>query len=242
MSKLDVKPKIIKDLNKSKEIGQRDVEILVISRNQFQEFPEELLACQNARHLHSSINKIQYIPAFTKYRYLTTCDLSNNRLNAFPAGVLMCKSLKVLDISGNRLNCLSTRLPDLINLRVLRASDNFIREFPDELFEMKLLEVISLRNNLIKEIPAKIGLLKCLKQLFIQQNRLMTVPFSICDTSLGDKRGVLKLTKNLLVPILKEKYEQLGSRKFIKFLKESNKEALYNQIELELKTMYFSFI
>eukprot|EP00835_Amoeboradix_gromovi_P006804 NODE_893_length_3357_cov_0.374463.p1 type:complete len:726 gc:universal NODE_893_length_3357_cov_0.374463:772-2949(+) len=237
MSELNVKKRVLKDLSNSKDIGQQAVETVVITRSSMSTYPAELLACKNTRFIHACMNKFSEIPNLGVYKKLTVCDLSNNRILAFPSSVLQCPNLKVLDISGNRLKCLSTRLAELRNLKVLRAGDNFIDDFPAEIFALKQIEIISLRNNQIKVLPSKIGSLKCLKMLFMELNLLMTIPFSIVNTPIAEEAGVLRLEKNLLVPTLLNAYNKSGKDGLFSVIIKNDQTLLYAKIEIELKHM-----
>ena len=239
MSLLQIKRKNIKELEKSKDIIQADIETVVLTRIGLEIYPENLLFCKNIKFVLASTNKLTVLPSFNKYRNMTVCDLSNNRLTAFPAGVLSCMNLRVLDLSGNRLHCISTRIIELTNLIALRASDNFLDEFPTELCSMINLQVLSLRNNSIRVIPASIEKLKCLKKLYLQQNRIMTLPISIINTSIGDFNGTLRLSKNLLIPTLKLIYETSGHQGILDLFERSNPVELFNSFEVELKKQFY---
>ena len=227
----------LKDLEKKEDIGQYEVDTVVVTQNNMTIYPEALLSCRNTRFLHASINKLVIIPSLGKYKHLTVCDLSNNRITAFPVGVIACRGLKILDVSGNRLKCLSLKLSECTKLRVVRASDNFIEEFPAVLFDLKLIDTISLRNNLIKVLPARIGTLRCLRVLLMQQNKLMTIPFSIVNTSIGEPGGKLRLDMNNLVPTLRDCYLAYGTQGLLDMITNSEPKELFRILEKELKEM-----
>eukprot|EP00834_Sanchytrium_tribonematis_P008745 NODE_1159_length_1970_cov_0.708177.p1 type:complete len:171 gc:universal NODE_1159_length_1970_cov_0.708177:1341-1853(+) len=96
----------------------------------------------NLTVLNLSGNRISLLPSMNSLQHLEYCNLSFNRLDAFPVGITNCKALVTLDLGGNRLRFIPTKVSQLEKLKSFYVNDNLITELPDEFCELKELRTV----------------------------------------------------------------------------------------------------
>eukprot|EP01038_Epipyxis_sp_PR26KG_P009430 gene9430-12706_t len=194
--------------NKIEEISENiayltDLRELLLSENNLSNIPNNMSKnCPNLRNLDLSNNQLGVLPVQWSLQYLTTLNLSHNKLQTLPPTMNQLYSLETLNISCNNIS----HLPDfssLIHIKYFDATQNNLTNFP--LFsqshntllhlyigynhissiDMEILlphtnlcELLLHNNNLI-EINEKIELLQQCKVLDLSNNDIRDLPASI---------------------------------------------------------------
>jgi Leucine-rich repeat (LRR) protein len=105
--------------------GLNAVEVINLSRNLFNQLPQELLTLVSLQGL----------------------TLSNNRLDTLGDGIRSLKELKVLDLETNYLKRVPKSLGNLRKLEILILKDNDLISLPSSLKDLQNLKMIDLRGN-----------------------------------------------------------------------------------------------
>src|SRR3990167_8793052 len=80
---------------------------------------------ENVRSLNFSNNKIEFLPEFSKFQYLTDLNLSFNQLSELPRSIGLLEDLRILNLSYNRLCYLPAEFSQLTRLETLNLNANF---------------------------------------------------------------------------------------------------------------------
>jgi len=110
------------------------VKVLVLRRNRFRDFPEEIYSLTN----------------------LVKIDISRNRISEIPEGIGNLKNLCEVNFSRNRINSLPDTFENLKNLKIINLSDNKIEYLPEFFFQLKQLERLDIFSNPVKINPKEI--------------------------------------------------------------------------------------
>ena len=184
----------------------KSAKVIKAPGNRFEEFPKEILECENLRALILDINQIASIPAsIARLKTLESLSLdSNSRLSELPGEMAELTNLKYLNISGNKFtrlpeflweleqleslhiggNQLDAIPPSLANLKNLKSLNLYsckLSRLPDYIGEMTQLEELSLDFNELTELPDFMGQLKNLWMLSVEGNKLTRLPDFIGD-------------------------------------------------------------
>jgi Leucine-rich repeat (LRR) protein len=73
-------------------------------------------------------NRVTHLPDVSTWQELLTISAEDNKINAFPAGLVSLKNIRHLDFTGNDLKVLDEHLADMESLQVLSISNNPLRE------------------------------------------------------------------------------------------------------------------
>ena len=110
-------------------------------------------------------------------------DLSGKEIEALPAAIGKCKSLKKLILgkgfSGNKLTSLPLEIGELTNLETLDLCNNSLNAIPDSITGLAKLIYLNLTENSLSEIPDSITRLAKLRYLHLSENSLSEIPESI---------------------------------------------------------------
>lgn len=137
--------------------------------------------------------------------WITTLNLSGNRLESLPSVIDKFSSLQVLDISQNLLTNIPEGLNNLSKMSTLIASQNhlsgesFSKDFGVAM--SSCLKVLNLGGNELIAIPYQILQMTQLRNLYLGSNRISEVPREICRL---DNLRVLYLGGNQLTSIPEE--------------------------------------
>ena len=108
-------------------------------------------------------------------------DLTRDKLQTLPQGLLELTALRVLMLHKNRLSDLPPWLADMEALQVLLLDQNRFDAFPDVLLRMDQLETLSLGDNFIEEIPLDVDHMASLRHLALWGNLIGRYPASLGD-------------------------------------------------------------
>ncbi|XP_050302800.1 leucine-rich repeat and calponin homology domain-containing protein isoform X2 [Anthonomus grandis grandis] len=210
----------LKDFPKAKDkYNLSDTVIADLSKNRFNELPEEVTDFHFLERLHCYHNSIRHIPdTISSLQCLNFLDLSRNQLTTLPREICLLP-IQILLVSNNRLSCLPDDLYKMSHLTELDASCNQITHFPPRMGELRSLQSLVLRSNLLLAVPVEITFLKLMRldlsanrintlpiemremdsiiDLIIDENPLMSPPASLC------KRGRVHIFKYLEIEAMK---------------------------------------
>ena len=117
-------------------------------------------------------HKLREVPSsIARLAMLTSLDLSDNRLEAFPGDLSSLSSLRCINVRGNLLTSIAPLCtPSLV---VLDATQNSISSLPMRLWKRcTQLETLKLCCNRIDELSPWIRKLQKLRDLRLRANRL----------------------------------------------------------------------
>lgn len=135
------------------------VEILVLKRKGYKEFPKEIFQFKRLKYLDLSKNKITFIPKeISSLIYLEKLDVSQNKLISLPDEIGNLISLKELILNRNEIETLPPTIGNLVNLIRIDMWGNEVSSMPKELNNLKNnlkffdLRVIQIKDYLQAEI------------------------------------------------------------------------------------------
>nr|CAB3245116.1 leucine-rich repeat protein 1-like [Phallusia mammillata] len=175
-------------------------------------------------------------------KYLTSLDLSSNKIKIIPEAISEMQSLAELVLSHNLL----TELPNVCKkssmlcttLRTLHLDNNNLSSLPHCICLLSELWQLQLSHNKLKELPKEIGNLSKLKRFGASHNLLTYLPYSFTNLRLekldlfmnnfGDHDRPLKTNGGSICKIisLKESCARVVRRKRMFF----NNKELYSHV------------
>lgn len=152
------------------------LQILVLTANSLDTFPNEIINLTNLRDLQIQNNQIKKLPhEIGVLKNLTYLNVSNNLLNNLPHEIGDLKNLTYLNVSGNLLDSLPPDIGNLSNLKTLDLSNNPLTKLPPKIDKLSKLESLYISDyafdSLIKEIQ-KLKKIESLKKLVINSGYL----------------------------------------------------------------------
>ncbi len=184
----------------SARMDKNRVVYLDLSFKSLHKIPTAITRFKELSSLNLSNNKISRI---TRYVYncehLDVLDLSHNNISIIPNKLSRLYGLKKMDLSYNSINLIKS-LPRLNSLIHLDLSDNNFSNLPN-LVGFKNIELLYLNNNKLTQLPASIGRLRKLKELSVKGNSI-----SVITTQIGYLRKLeyLDLSDNNLSELPKQ--------------------------------------
>lgn len=113
-----------------------DPEIVVyvnLDRNEFSDFPEELLACTKIKWLRLNGNRLSSLPDLSGFKDLRRIYLKNNRFSEVPPALEKPERLTDIDLSGNPISEVPDWLARKEGLENLSFSRTRIEKLPENL-------------------------------------------------------------------------------------------------------------
>jgi hypothetical protein len=155
---------------------------LDLSNNQLFDLPQCLSRLSELRVLVAKNNQLEstsFPKTFNQLTKLEILNVSGNRLEELPHGVLELGGLKALHAGGNRLQSIPCRLGDMLSLEILYLGGNQLRDIPATIGKLKNLVSLALCDNRLETIPSTIAYLQKLESLSLHNNTLKTLPTEI---------------------------------------------------------------
>jgi len=155
---------------------------LDLSNNQLFDFPPCLSHLTELRVLVAKNNQLEsssFPKTFNQLSKLEILNVSGNRLEELPQGVMELSGLKALHAGGNRLQSIPCRLGDMLSLEILYLGGNQLRDIPATIGKLKNLVSLALCDNRLETIPSTIAYLQKLESLSLNNNTLKTLPTEI---------------------------------------------------------------
>ncbi|PIO35479.1 hypothetical protein AB205_0029040, partial [Aquarana catesbeiana] len=216
---LDTRIQILKlDRNKLRSVSQigclKELQILLLSKNELNDFPLEIQYLVHLERLELNQNKIEAIPSgiFLNLKALKYLKLSNNRLSDLPKDLSTCSELQYLNLAHNLFTEIPKSILTLMSLRELYVDNNKLQKLPSDLFLSLSLKKFSVSYNHLKEPPDEVcaGGLKQIQSYFLQlqggqarEEKRVKVIF--IGTSLAGKTTISRsLSRGKIMPVLEE--------------------------------------
>jgi hypothetical protein len=121
--------------------------VLFCSVNQFTVLPAMLGACPHLTMIGFKSNRIHTVPATALPPALRWLILTDNAIDALPAGIGRCTQLEKLMLAGNRLTELPAELAACSQLALLRIAANRLTALPAWLLAMPKLAWLAFAGN-----------------------------------------------------------------------------------------------
>nr|XP_031360800.1 malignant fibrous histiocytoma-amplified sequence 1-like [Lonchura striata domestica] len=132
---------------------------LILSKNEFVDFPSEIQSLVCLERLELNQNQIRIIPegVFSHLSRLKHLRLNNNRLCALPRDLAACGgSLQYLNISNNLFRTFPQPVLQLARLQEFHVQNNALRQLPRELFQGQSLKMFKASGNPLREPPTEV--------------------------------------------------------------------------------------
>lgn len=130
---------------------------LILTHNQFVEFPREILFIPSLTSLVLSHNQISYFPDLSNLgavlQNVKEIRLDANSLSTFPPQLCALPSLTSLSLNDNRISILPEELIQLTSLTNLSLTNNHFTFYPPVLYSLPALLTLNLSNNQISVLP-----------------------------------------------------------------------------------------
>ncbi|KAF5295051.1 hypothetical protein FQR65_LT10604 [Abscondita terminalis] len=202
-SKYNLSDTVIADLSKNRfnELPEEITEFLFLERlqchhNAIRQLPDSINSLQCLNYLDLSRNHLTVLPKEICHLPIQILLVSNNRLACLPDELGRMSQLTELDVSGNQLTHLPPRMGELQSLRSLVVRSNLLLCVPLELTYISLTR-LDLRANRISTLPVEMINITSLVELLIEDNPLTSPPASLC------KRGRIHIFKYLETEAIK---------------------------------------
>ncbi|XP_053561111.1 leucine-rich repeat-containing protein 58, partial [Bombina bombina] len=157
-------------------LGLTKLRTLLAKNNRLDEFslPKELGTMRNLEVLNLSGNQFEEIPSqVLQLQTLKTLSMGGNRLKSIPADIDNMISLEFLYLGGNFITSIPPELANLPYLSYLVLCDNRIHSVPPQLAQIHSMRSLSLHNNLLTYLPREILSLVHLQELSLRGNPLV---------------------------------------------------------------------
>ncbi len=105
-------------------------------------------------------------------RYLTTMNLSGNKINQLPSDLGCLKVLRTFNLSSNNLSALPSSISRIVALTSLDLSRNFFSSLCNEVSRVQHLTELNLSQNNLSMIPSPIPKIKKLRILDLSKNTI----------------------------------------------------------------------
>ena len=105
-------------------------------------------------------------------RYLTSMNLSGNKINQLPNDLGCLKVLRTFNLSSNNLSSLPSSISRIVSLTSLDLSRNFFSALCNEVSRVQHLTELNLSRNNLSMIPSPIPKIKKLKILDLSHNTI----------------------------------------------------------------------
>jgi Leucine-rich repeat (LRR) protein len=110
---------------------------------------------------------------------LTSINVSNNMLKAFPLSICNLRNLRTLLAFNNRMHYLPQALGALTALESLTLESNELHAIPDSIGLCTNLIEINVNDNHIPKLPDSIGVLPRLRKLYAAGNNIKYLPYCL---------------------------------------------------------------
>ena len=158
-------------------INTLQVTKIILTGNNFTEFPSEVLNMPQLEELLIGHNPISKLPDnLESLKNLKSLSINSTQIKEFPSDLSALESLETIGLDHNEFKKVPDPILTLPSLTRLRLNNNKLTDlkFIDERLEG--LESIYLYSNDLKQIDCEIENLKSLKELLIFGNQIDSIP------------------------------------------------------------------
>ncbi len=153
------------------------IDTLLLSYNEFVNFPVVVCNYDSLRVLEISLNKLTQIPPeIGQLKLLQTLKLNSNKIKSIPSEIKELKQLRELDISNNPLKMLISEIYSLSNLISLNASNDSLSQISPSIKNLKL-QKLNLSYNQLDSIPADLVNISTLNNIDFSHNKIKSLAF-----------------------------------------------------------------
>ena len=153
------------------------VEVLDMSHNPIESYPEDLHKLKQLKELHLQNCKLtEFGPGLAELPSLEELDLSRNPIKTLPQDLSNLKHLKKLSLKKCRLTEVGSALTELTSLEDLDLSRNPIKTLPQDLSNLKHLKKLGLHGCQLTEVGSALTELTSLEELLLSWNPIKTLP------------------------------------------------------------------
>ncbi|NEV95070.1 hypothetical protein G3567_13075 [Psychroflexus sp. YR1-1] len=158
-------------------INTLQVKEIILTGNNFTEFPAEVLNMPQLEELLIGHNPVSKLPDnLESFKNLKRLSINATQIKEFPSDLSALESLETIGLDHNEFKKVPEPILTIPNLKRLGLNNNKLTDlkFIDERLEG--LESIYLYSNEIKQIDCEIENLKSLKELLIFDNEIDSIP------------------------------------------------------------------
>lgn len=143
----------------------------------------------------SAIEEVVFLNA--KEAEVTVVDLSKNKFQEMPEGLLQLKSmLRELDASSNQISTLSPLIGQFERMVYLNLAKNQLHDLPRELRLLTTLRELNLNNNAFEVIPSCVTELVNLEILLMADNKIVEIDATEAGLAKLKRLSTLDLANN----------------------------------------------
>ncbi|MCC9167684.1 leucine-rich repeat domain-containing protein [Pontibacter harenae] len=160
-----------------KDINTLQIKEIILTGNNFTEFPNEVLDMPQLEELLIGHNPVSKLPDnLESLKNLKRLSINATLIKRFPSDLSVLENLETIGLDHNEFKELPESILTILNLKRLGVNNNKLTnlKFIDERLEG--LESIYLYSNEIKQIDCHIENLKSLKELLIFDNQIDSIP------------------------------------------------------------------
>jgi Leucine-rich repeat (LRR) protein len=172
-----------KELSKlPQNINTLQVKEIILTGNNFSEFPAEVLNMPQLEELLIGHNPVSKLPDnLESLKNLKRLSINATQIKEFPSDLSVLESLETIGLDHNEFKKVPAPILTIPNLKRLGLNNNKLTDlkFIDERLEG--LESIYLYSNELKQIDCEIENLKSLKELLIFGNEIDSIPDCIAS-------------------------------------------------------------
>ncbi len=164
------------------EVSKLNISSVILTGNDFTEFPKPILENQNIEELTIAVNPLRTIPAeINNLVRLKSLSVDATQISDIDVDFSKMKLLENFSISRNKLENVPEAIKSIPNLRELHLNDNNLESlsFVDE--RLKKLEKLDLYTNKITALTKETKYLTNLKELNIFDNQIESITGNISD-------------------------------------------------------------
>jgi len=155
-----------------------DLKVVDLSENQISEIDGSVFnQFRYVSSLNLSNNKLASLPKqLRSLQHLLDLNLSNNRLTEFSPDFTILRALRRLDLSKNEIDTMPEDFGEMVSIRELNIADNKIEWLPSKQVDvLSSLRVLDASNNQINAMPIEYEHLK-IQEINLSMNRLRDLP------------------------------------------------------------------
>lgn len=160
-----------------KNINTLQIKKIILSGNNFTEFPDEILNMPQLEELLIGHNPVFKLPDnLESLKNLKRLSINSTLIKEFPSDLSALENLETIGLDHNDFKKIPEPILTIPNLKRLKLNNNELTDlkFIDERLEG--LESIYLYSNEIKQIDCEIENLQNLKELLIFDNKIDSIP------------------------------------------------------------------
>lgn len=161
-------------------INTLQVKEIILTGNNFTEFPDEVLNMPQLEELLIGHNPVSKLPDnLQSLKNLKRLSINATQIKEFPSDLSVLENLETIGLDHNKFNKVPEPILTLPNLKRLQLNNNDLTDL--KFIDRRLvgLESIYLYSNQIKQIDCEIENLVNLKELLIFDNEIDSIPACI---------------------------------------------------------------